>query len=164
MIFLYKRRKYYGKRALPRLISIAVFAVFVFVVFGMVFLGFGIYSGVQKELKDTLEVQTSLRYITTKVAAARDRDSVFLTEYMGIPALAIEERGEDGETYVSYIYNYDGALKELFIKKDSGIKPEAGTPVCTGVTLGASEPEEGLFVFTATGESGSSGRVILTKE
>jgi hypothetical protein len=50
-------------------------------------------------------------------------------EYNGVKTLAMRE-DLDGETYVTWLYCYDGNMYEWFTSDDGDFTPESGTAIC----------------------------------
>jgi len=55
---------------------------------------------------------------------------VQVREIDGIQVLAISEPPDEYDTYVKYIYCYDGALRELYVSASYGFNPQSGEEIC----------------------------------
>ncbi len=77
-----------------------------------------------------------------------DSGEVSVEEPGGIPAVALKETWE-GEQYVTWIYQYDGALYEQYTDMEDEFNPERGTEICPANSLSA-ELEDGLLTVRLT--------------
>ena len=80
-----------------------------------------------------------------------DSGEVSVEEPGGIPAVALKETWE-GEQYVTWIYQYDGALYEQYTDMEDEFNPERGTEICPANSLSA-ELEDGLLTVHLTNGS-----------
>ena len=80
-----------------------------------------------------------------------DSGEVSVEEPGGIPAVALKETWE-GEQYVTWIYQYDGALYEQYTDMEDEFNPERGTEICPANSLSA-ELEDGLLTVRLTNGS-----------
>ena len=80
-----------------------------------------------------------------------DSGEVSVEEPGGIPAVALKETWE-GEQYVTWIYQYDGALYEQYTDMEDEFNPERGTEICAANSLSA-ELEDGLLTVHLTNGS-----------
>jgi hypothetical protein len=109
------------------LTMLILFCVFAFVFLLLVGAGGGVYKKTMNRMDESYEIRTTLSYIANKVRSATGSD-VGITEKDGQNVLAISDSSLDGE-YVTYIYYYDGALKELYQKKDKELEMDFGEEI-----------------------------------
>lgn len=69
-------------------------------------------------------------YVRNALSAEDNEGLVQVCEFDGIQALVISEPPDEDDTYVKYIYCYDGALRELYVSTSYGFKPESGEEIC----------------------------------
>lgn len=116
------------------------------------------------------EVSTSFAYITQKIRATDNQGKVVAGYFGELPALTIYEDldGENGETkFVTYIYAYDGYLRELFTMEDSEwVTPESGTPLFPAEDFNAGFISRELLTIdiTRNGTTQSQLVAVLSKE
>ncbi|MEG1658167.1 MAG: DUF4860 domain-containing protein [Oscillibacter sp.] len=84
--------------------------------------------------------RTALQYVATKVRQGDTAGGVTLREFGGLPALCLTDT-VDGAVYETYLYEYDGYLRELFAAADAGLSPADGEKVLEshGLTLALSD-------------------------
>lgn len=129
-----------------------------------VMLGARAYTAVSNRLERQYGVRTCLSYISARLRGFDGEQRPYLTDFGEVYALALEERLE-GQTYVTYIYGYQGSVYELFARKDSGLEPSDGLEVIRGVTPRFEAAYEGLLLVHAVPQeeamTGSSVYVSL---
>lgn len=113
--------------------------------------GAGGYRRLTERDRAAYDRRTALQYIATKVRQADAADCVSLTDFGGVPALRLAETVE-GADYETYLYAYDGYLRELYAAAEAGLSPEDGEKVlpADGLTLSL---EEGLLRVETAGGS-----------
>ncbi len=77
-----------------------------------------------------------------------DTGEISVEEPGGIQAVALKETWE-GEQYVTWIYQYNGALYEQYTDIEDEFNPERGTEICPANSLSA-ELEDGLLTVRMT--------------
>lgn len=109
------------------LTMLVLFCVFAFVFLLLVGAGGGVYRKTMDRMDESYEIRTTLSYIANKVRSASGGD-VTIARMDGQNVLEIADGLENGE-YVTYIYYYDGALKELYQKKDKDLSMDFGEEI-----------------------------------
>lgn len=130
------------------LLVTAVFAVCLLLV---LLTGAGGYRRLTERDRASYDRRTALQYVATKVRQADAVGCVDLTEFGGTPALCLTET-VDGAAYETYLYAYDGYLRELYAAADAGLSPQDGEKVLRsdGLTLSL---EDGLLRVETAGGS-----------
>lgn len=108
------------------LISLALTLVFLVIAFFTTALGADIYRDTAEASDSNSKIRTDLLYITQRVRRAEGE--VAILSFGGSDALALAS-AEDGERYVTYIYVYDGELRELTAKAEAEADPSLGQAV-----------------------------------
>lgn len=84
-----------------------------------------------------------------------DAESAFGTvEKDGVNALTIVSK-YDNETYIRYLYCYDGMLRDLFIAEDDAFEPSYGEEVCPAGAFTA-ELTDGMVTVEMTDVEGKA--------
>lgn len=148
-----------GKR---RTVQHSMQGVFVFVLLGlfavmstlMVLLGAQMYRNTVDNSTANNEGRVLSAYVRSMIRAEDTSDAIEIGEYDGVKTLAMRE-DLDGETYVTWLYCYDGHMYEWFTSDDGRFSPESGTAICQAQRF---EPrlEDGLLtadMINAKGES-----------
>ncbi|MBR0368411.1 MAG: DUF4860 domain-containing protein [Clostridia bacterium] len=128
---------------------------FIFVLLGlfalmstlMVLLGAQMYRATVDRSQYNNENRVMGAYVRSMVRSL-DSGEVSVEEPGGIPAVALKETWE-GEQYVTWIYQYDGALYEQYTDMEDEFNPERGTEICPANSLSAAL-EDGLLTVRLT--------------
>lgn len=107
---------------------------------------------------------TALSYITERVHRNDVSDQISLGDFQGADSLIITETF-DGVTYFTYLYVYDGYLRELFVREDTVVSAESGQKILPLQSLQMDEIEPGilhLVSLTANGKQNETYIAIKT--
>lgn len=108
--------------------TITLFSLFLILSVLLVLFGANIYQKISAESSVNETMRTSISYIQEKVRQCDHEASVQVENHDGIDTLALHTSlGTDN--YVTYIYYYDGSLKELFTKSSLDFNPSAGNSI-----------------------------------
>ena len=142
---------------------IALFFVFCAAAITVLLFSANIYQTVVTDSASQFEQVTSLSYITTKIRQndTGGKKSIYLDEFDGYEALAIEQTILDA-AFITYIYEMDGELKELFLQKGAEALAHSGTTIMEIEHLDMEELAEGLLEFRSTASDGSTNSVIIS--
>lgn len=97
------------------LILITLFAATSFL---LVLIGTKQYRFVTDVMNQNYETRTTSSYLAEKIRQSDTLGSITVTTLEGIPALSITTL-EDNISYITYIYCYDGVLRELIVTENS---------------------------------------------
>ena len=132
--------------------------VFIFVLLGlfalmstlMVLLGAQMYRGAVNNADENNENRLLGAYVRSMVRAEDGAGAVTVEERNGSPVVAMREVIDD-EEYVTWIYQYEGQLYELFTDLEEDFDPEAGTAICAANSFEASMEGDLLTVRMTDG-------------
>jgi len=141
------------------LLPLLLFAVFAACICAVLLTGANGYRDLVRRDADSYTSRTAARYVSMKIRQAESPDAVTVAEFGGQPALMLREE-TGGQKFVTYIYCFDGWLRELFCFADSGMSPEDGVKLLAMNSLTAEE-RDGLLTLTLTGTSGSPRTLVL---
>ena len=140
------------------LFVLALFGVFAVSALTLVTIGADVYQHTVEDMSINYESRTAVSYIMEKVRQNDTAGSVSITTLEEVPALCL--RSElDADTYCTYLYLYDGHLKELFMKDGSSLGGRvlpAGTDIMELRDFSLEYAAKDLiqvFVQTASGET-----------
>lgn len=119
------------------------------------------YGKTTSQARDNYSSRTTLSYLREKVRHSDMTDSIGIKSYQGIDCLALTQHF-DGKEYITYIYEYDGSLKELFIMDGSDIPLETGTDIMEINDFSITEDSEGLFRFSITDIDDHQSSILIT--
>ena len=100
------------------LFVLALFVVFAASALMLVTIGANIYKQNVVNMSTNFTKRTAYSYLTEKLRQNDTTNAVSIGELEGIKALVLSQQ-IDGTEYVTYLYLYDGYLKELYVRKDS---------------------------------------------
>lgn len=107
---------------------LALFTMFAATAFLVVLIGAKQYQSTADSMNKNYEIRTAASYLEEKARSNDNSGSIYVTELMGLPALAFQNV-EDDITYITYIYYYDNYLRELFVSDSSVYSLESGQEI-----------------------------------
>lgn len=100
------------------LFVLALFGVFAASALMLVTLGANVYKKTVANMNDNFTERTAYSYVMEKIRQNDSNDRISVEEIAGVPALTFTQLNNE-ETFCTYLYLYEGQLKELFVRKDS---------------------------------------------
>ncbi|MBD5114536.1 MAG: DUF4860 domain-containing protein [Ruminococcaceae bacterium] len=125
-----------------------LFALFIITALFVTVSGAIAYRNSVVQMDERFNKQTCINYITAKVRANNDADKITLGELDGINTLCINDT-IDGINYVTYIYQYDGAIRELFCNAEISLPPSSGSALTEAKAISFAK-EGSLLEITLT--------------
>lgn len=144
---------------LTRLMALLTFAVFAVCVLLVLLSGADVYRRLAEDRQAQYARRTAAQYITTRI---RQGESVEIGEFSGLDTLQFRET-LNGRSYITRIYCYDGALRELFTSEDGQFLPEDGEKLLDLEALSLSA-EDGLLTVQITLPDGSIQTLYLQQK
>lgn len=141
------------------LFTMLLFLVFVLSALFTVLIGGRVYENINRRMDENYSKTTALSYIANKVRQGDQDGLVQVKELEGIPVLELGQTiGE--ETFVTWIYYKDGAVRELFTDENSGLGLDSGLEIlaCDGLLL---SQDENLITIETTGQGGAGLTLAL---
>ena len=145
------------------LFTLTLFAVFAAASLIVVFIGAEVYSATITRADTSFEINSTLSFVTTKIRQHDTMDAVRLDDISGTPALVLTQA--IGEAYFeTWIYHYDGVLRELFINRENvgALWLGAGQALVNVYFFSFSMPVEGLIAISARSEDGVYARTFVS--
>ena len=97
---------------------IALFTMFAVTAFLLILIGAKQYQHTANTMDSNYEHRTISSYLTEKIRQSDGKGQVSIVKLEGIHALALETN-ENENTYITYIYYYDQALREIVVNEQS---------------------------------------------
>jgi len=147
-----------------RIDSVGVFllgAVFLFLSIGLVMLGGSLYRHIMVRSGENDEVRTTFSYIANQVHRADEAGGVEVGEFAGRQALLLNHDFYGWE-FTTYLYYYDGALRELFVEKGFELEPEAGQVIVWLDDIRFSVDDYGLITAWASFPDGLQEKLLMS--
>lgn len=127
-----------------------IFIIFFgFCAVSLVLSGAHIYQSTTDGLKQNYTVRTAVAYLQEKVREYSSSSQVEVLIENNQTVLALYEPDDTG--YVTYIYLYQGKLRELFTKKERGIEWESGQELVAADTFFVIKQKEDLLRIDLSG-------------
>ncbi|MDY3249086.1 MAG: DUF4860 domain-containing protein [Candidatus Choladocola sp.] len=147
-------RKRHQADSLFTFLLLLIFALFTLVLAGT---GGAVYKNGVTHLNENYTSRTAIAYVSEKVRQHDSSNDVFLTSVEDLPALGLRD-AFDGETFLTYIYFYEGCLRELFVREDTVPTASSGTRIVdlssfTVENPGTTEPADAGSLFRVTAVS-----------
>ena len=141
-----------NRHVIDFIFPLAVFFVFAASSFAVLVLSANIYNTQTKESNSNYVARTSLAYVNEKIRQNDEgRDCLVLAG------------NSDGIAYTTYIYEYDGSLKELFIRDGVSASLKSGKDIMELESFQMEEIEEGLFRFVFTDKDGRKSSSLVAE-
>lgn len=131
------------------LFVITLFCVFAVSVVMLTGTGASVYQNIVDSMTDNYDGRTSFSYVINKLHQSDKTGSVKLGKYEGLDSILILEE-IDNITYCTYLYHYDGKLKEMFTRYGQEFDPSLGTDILALKEFKATEVSDTLFRFDIT--------------
>lgn len=153
-----RRNEVRGSRTMATLFTLLLFLVFVLCALFTVLTGGKVYENISTRMEETYTGSVALQYIANKVRQGDTAGAVGVREIEGTRVLELAQE-IDGDQYVTWIYELDGSIRELFTGADSGLSLKDGLVIleCDGLAL---EQQGRLLTVETTGPGG--GRLQLS--
>lgn len=140
------------------LFTMLLFLVFVMCALFTVLAGGKVYENIGSRMADNYTGSVALQYIANKVRQGDEAGMARVVDIDGTPVLELSQDFDSGR-YISWIYYFDGSIRELFTRQDSGLGLPDGIPIleCEGLSF----TQEGSLLTVETAGDGG-GRLLLS--
>ena len=139
-------------RKIDTVFVLALITLFAATSFVLVLIGAKQYRYVTNTMNENFEDRTVSSYLTEKIRQYDTEHAIFVTSLQEVPALAFLAYEEE-VSYTTYIYYYEGALRELVLTENSVFSLSAGQEII---------PMQG-FTPTLVGDSLIRAKIIDTE-
>ena len=143
------------------LFVIALFCIFALAAIFLITIGGNIYGKTASHMESNFNGRTSFAYVTEKIRQADEAGSVSVGSLDGIPALLLKSKQKEVE-YITYIYAYEGYLKELLVRQDTPVGAFAGQNILPVTEFSLSQVSDRLYEFQITAENADSFRILVS--
>lgn len=133
---------------------ITVFGVFMLSALFVVLFGAKIYKRTAHDMSVNFNSRTALAYVTEKMHQHDRHGGVDVTIDDGKPVLKLTQFINSDE-YCTYLYEYDGYLKELTAKGDIDLVKSAGKNILKIKGFTATKETDSLYRFNITDDEGN---------
>ena len=148
------------RSAIDILFTLALFCVFCASALAVVVIGANVYTTTAHNMQQNFSTRSALSYLTEKLHQSDVAGTVSLGEVEGTEALILTE-AQAGGSYNTYIYSYNGAVRELLLPAGATPQLAAGQTVADAKTLTFADLGGGLLQATVTTADGDTQQVLL---
>lgn len=141
------------KHTVDVLFVITLFAVFSISVVMLTGTGANVYQNIVNDMSENYDSRTAFTYISNKIHQYDTAGNIDIISFHNQDSLVIYEE-IDNIVYATYLYAYDGKLKELFTRADQDFDPSYGTDILTIESFKASKVSGSLYKFDITTADG----------
>lgn len=142
------------------LIVLLLFAVFAVCVLLLLLTGANIYQKVTRADQANYERRTGVQYLTTRIRQADVQGGLRAGKFEENDALILTEEIA-GEIYETFVYCYDGYIRELFASPDSGLSPKDGDKILKACSMQVWE-KDGMLKIEILSADGSCQEIWLS--
>lgn len=142
------------------LFTIALFFVFAVSSLSVILISSNAYRQIQKQTEANYSARTSLTYIAQKIRQNDVGGQISLGTIDGQDSLILKKDYE-GTSYLTYIYEYKGELKELFIKDGVDFSASDGKSIMNVNGFTAEQLTDNLYRFVTTAPDGKEYELVV---
>lgn len=132
-----------------------LFGIFASLALLTVILGARVYQTIAVQTEISSSTGTALGYLAEKIRQ-NDSENALEAGYLeDTPALIIHST-EDGIACETYLYAWEGSLRELFVRKSQTPSPDMGSPIMELQDFTFEKISDSLYFFSVTETHGES--------
>ena len=150
-----------NRSAIDTAFILALLALFAITSFFVIIIGARQYHSIADRMTQNYEIRTTSSYLFEKFNQSDIAGSVSITEIDGIPAIALTQSVNERK-YTTYIYAYDGYLRETTVSEETVITPSYGQKIIEAASLDIAACSKNLYCFTITDTYGNSCPIFIS--
>lgn len=127
----------------------------------VVILAASVYERTVRSADRGYELNTAMEYVSEKIRQSDEAGAISAGVFDGCDSLILRQ-AYGGQTYTTYIYAYDGTLRELFLKDGASAPASAGTELIEASDFQAHILSETLLQIQFTSKNGEQRNTILS--
>lgn len=149
------KKEIQGKRhVIDLLLPIALFLVLAAASLLVVLLAADVYKRSVAQEEANYQGRTCLSYVTEKIRQGDENGGVSAGDLNGVPCLMFCQT-YGGNSYVTYLYSYEGELRELLVQEGVEMSAADGQRILEVEDFQVTETEKGIFrISCSDGEGG----------
>lgn len=144
------------KHVIDVIFPIALFFVFAASSLVVIILAANIYSGTTKAAESGFSTRTALSYLSEKIHQSDGSQAVSIENFENKEALVIRQAYDNGQTYITYIYEDNGILRELFIQEGVDASADSGREIMPIYKFVMKQLSDNRFYFICSSEEGET--------
>lgn len=151
-----------SRHVIDLIFPIALFFVFAASALIVLILAADLYGTTTSQLRVNDENRSALAYIEEKIRQNDAEGALRIANIEDRDCLAMSA-DYNGVSCTTYIYEYEGMLKELFIRDDVSFSLKNGRDIMEISSLTMTSPEERLYRFTVIDSKGAESSLIASE-
>lgn len=151
-----------NRHVIDLVFPIALFFVFAVSALSVLILAADLYASTTDQLRVNDENRTALSYIAEKMRQNDVSDGIRVTSIDGVDCLAMSAVYNEVPC-TTYIYEYEGMLKELFVNDGVTVSLKSGKDIMELSFLSIVQLNEHLYQFTALDSEGTESSLIVSE-
>ncbi len=155
-----KRRFHEQVHITDLLFSLGLLCLFTISSLTILLIGAHVYKQTALDMKTNYTTRTALTYVAEKVRQHDSTSSISLGTLEDAPALELSE-SIGGVSYITYIYEDENALKELFVQVSQPVTKSQGETILAIQNFSIEQAGENLLRFTVTDEENTSASLFI---
>lgn len=140
--------RFQEKHVIDIIFVLALFAMFAFSALTLIVMGADIYKDIVNEMDQSYRSRTESAYIVEKIRSADAEGRVGICNFEGSDALVIKDEIAR-RSVCTYIYSYEGSLRELCTDPSYGLMPRDGNRLLSedgeDIVMEIEIPRTGLY-------------------
>lgn len=141
---------------------IALFFVFAASALIVITLAANVYGNTTDTLRINDESRTALSYVSEKIRQSDAQGGMEIVDVEQTQCLVMSSE-YNGVSYSTYIYEYGGKLKELFIRNDAPVSLESGMDITEISSLSINKRPGNLYQFVVVDSQGRERDLTLAE-
>lgn len=150
-----------NSRAIDTFFILALLALFAITSFFVIIIGARQYHSIANQMTENYETRTASSYLVEKFNQNDVAGSVSITDVEGIPAITLTQTIHE-QDYTTYIYAYEGYLREITVSEGTVITPASGQKIVEAAALNIKAFSNNLYCFTLTDSYGNTCPVYIS--
>lgn len=148
------------KHMIDFIFPISLFFIFALCALTVLLLAARIYRSTTENSSLNYSARSGLSYISEKIHQNDADGNILVGELCGETALIMEQTYQDS-VYYTYIYSYEGALRELYIKDGGSADLSAGTKILDVEEFSMEQAGDHLLKFSCTTRDGQADSILV---
>ena len=151
-----------NRHVIDLVFPIAVFFVFTASSLAVLMLAANIYHTQTTDADNNYMTRTSLAYVSEKIRQNDANGGISVRTVEDRSCLAIESVSYD-VSYTTYIYEYEGTLKELFIRDDAKLRLKDGKDIMEISSLTILQIDDRLYQFITVDSQDREDSLVVSE-
>lgn len=140
---------------------LALLALFAITSFATIMIGAKQYHTIANRMSMNYETRTAVTYLVEKFRQHDATGSVAIVDIEGTPAISLTQTANQ-TAYITYIYAYNGYLKECTVSEDTPVTVFSGQNIIEAADLSIKSFGGNLYCFTLTDTYGNSNPIYIS--